>query len=221
VKNTIAADLQGKSRKREVLASDEKNLHAGRRVKSPLKIGLYGGTFDPIHNGHLILARDAQERLELNKVIFLPARISPHKLDRPPVPAKQRCEMLAAAIESEEYFEMDECEVERDGPSFAIDTVRRYKEKHPEAKLYYFIGDDNLGELSSWKEIEHLRELVQFVVLSRVGMPFLNEFPTITRHIEISSTEIRNRVARGQSVRYMVPAPTCILINKLGLYRHE
>ncbi len=185
------------------------------------KIGLYGGSFDPIHNGHLILARDAMERLELDKVIFLPARISPHKLDRPPAPPEARCQMLSAAIADEPRFEMDPCEIERGGPSFTIDTVKSFQSRHPDAKLYYFVGDDNLPELESWKDSAKLREAAQFVVLSRAGMPFLSEFPTITRHVEISSTEIRKRVARGLSVRYMAPLPVCELIEKLGLYRND
>ena len=185
------------------------------------KIGLYGGTFDPIHNGHLILARDALERLELSKVVFLPARISPHKLDRPPAPPDARCRMVAAAIAGEPQFEMSACEINREGPSFTIDTVRGFQERFPEASLYYLIGDDNLTELETWKDIGILRQAAQFVVLSRAGMPFLSQFPTITRHIEISSTEIRNRVARGLSVRYMVPLPACELIAELGLYRDE
>jgi nicotinate-nucleotide adenylyltransferase len=185
------------------------------------KIGLYGGTFDPIHNGHLILARDALERLELSKVVFLPARISPHKLDRPPAPPDARCRMVAAAIAGEPQFEMSACEIKREGPSFTIDTVRGFQERFPEASLYYLIGDDNLTELETWKDIAILRQAAQFVVLSRAGMPFLSQFPTITRHIEISSTEIRSRVARGLSVRYMVPLPACELIAELGLYRDE
>ena len=185
------------------------------------KIGLYGGSFDPIHNGHLILARDAMERLELDKVIFLPARISPHKLDRPPAPPEARCLMLATAIADEPRFEMDPCEIEREGPSFTIDTVQLFRNRYPGAKLYYFIGDDNLPELDTWRDIANLREAAHFVVLSRAGMPFLSEFPIITRHIEISSTEIRNRIARGLSVRYMVPLPACDVIAKLGLYRDD
>lgn len=185
------------------------------------KIGLYGGTFDPIHNGHLILARDALERLELSKVVFLPARISPHKLDRPPAPPDARCRMVAAAIAGEPQFEMSACEIKREGPSFTIDTVRGFQERFPEASLYYLIGDDNLTELETWKDIGILRQAAQFVVLSRAGMPFLSQFPTITRHIEISSTEIRSRVARGLSVRYMVPLPACELIAQLELYRDE
>lgn len=185
------------------------------------KIGLYGGSFDPIHIGHLILARDAMERLELDRVVFLPARISPHKLNRPPAPPEARCEMLAAAIKDEPNFEMDDCEIGREGPSFTIDTIHLYRERFPGAKLYYFIGDDNLPELDTWKDIALLRELADFVVLTRAGMPFLSNFPMIERHVEVSSTEIRNRVARGLSVRYMVPHPTCDVITKLGLYRND
>ena len=188
---------------------------------SPTKIGLYGGSFDPIHNGHLILARDAMERLELDLVIFLPARISPHKMDRPPASAEARCRMVAESIKDEPGFSMDDREIRREGPSFTVDTVREFSEEFPGAKFFYFIGDDNLDELHTWKEIDQLKSLVQFVVLSRAGMPFLAEFPMITRLVEISSTEIRNRIARGQSVRYMVPYPACQVIKMLGLYQND
>ena len=190
-------------------------------LKPNEKIGLYGGSFDPVHNGHLILARDAMERLDLDRVIFVPARVSPHKLDHPPAPPEARCQMLAAAIADEPRFEMDACEIAREGPSFAVETVELFRTQYPQARLYYFVGDDNLPELETWKDFANLRDLVQFVVLSRAGMPFLSEFPTITRHIEISSTEIRNRVARGLSVRYLAPLPACELIARLRLYRDD
>lgn len=188
---------------------------------SPKKIGLYGGSFDPIHNGHIILARDAMERLELDQVVFIPARVSPHKLHHPPASGEARCQMVAAAIEDEPGLRMDDREIRREGPSYAVETVRQYGEENPGAKLYYFIGDDNLDELDTWKDIDELLDLAQFVVLSRAGMPFLAQFPTITRRIEISSTEIRNRIARGQSVRYMVPYPACQVIKMLGLYKND
>lgn len=188
---------------------------------SPLKIGLYGGTFDPIHNGHLLLARDALERLKLSKIVFIPANLSPHKLRKPPAPADIRCEMIQAAIEGEKYFELDRCEVEREGPSYTVDTARLYREKFPEAQLYYLVGDDNLEELNTWREVDQLKELVQFVVLTRAGVPFLSGLPIISRNIELSSTEIRNRVARGSSIRYMVPVATCDVIKKHRLYRND
>ena len=185
------------------------------------KIGLFGGSFDPIHHGHLILARDAMEQLGLSKVIFIPANISPHKLDHPPAPAAARCEMLAAAIAGEPRFEMDTCEVEREGVSFAVDTVRRMIERHPATDFFYFIGEDNLAALHTWKEIEELRRLAPFVVLARGGTPANTEFPVVTRHIDISSTDIRKRIAAGLPVRYLLPDTTCEIIQRLGLYRNE
>ena len=185
------------------------------------KIGLFGGSFDPIHHGHLILARDAMEQLGLAKVIFIPANISPHKLDQPPAPAKARCEMVAAATAGEPRFELDSCEVEREGVSFAVDTVRLMIERHSSTDFFYFIGEDNLAALDTWKEIAELRRLLQFVVLSRSAAPVDSGFPVIARHIDISSTDIRKRIAAGLPVRYLLPDTTCEIIQRLGLYRNE
>lgn len=187
----------------------------------PKKLGLYGGTFDPIHNGHLILARDARDLFQLDRVIFVLAKVSPHKIGNPPASAETRRQLLASALEGEEGFEMDDSELLREGPSFTIDTVRAYKAKYPDTQLYYFIGDDNIDELDTWKDIEELKQLVQFVILSRSGTPFFLSYPMVSRRVEISSTEIRYRIARGQSIRYMVPDSTCALIKKLGLYRND
>ncbi|MEX1119937.1 MAG: nicotinate-nucleotide adenylyltransferase [Terrimicrobiaceae bacterium] len=184
-------------------------------------IGLYGGSFDPIHNGHLLLARDAMERLNLERVIFLPAKISPHKLDRPPSPPGARLELLEAAISEEPGFEVDPRELFREGPSFTIDTIRAYRTERPEARLFYFIGDDNLSELHTWKDIAELKTLVQFVILTRTASPLPVDFPVISRRIEISSTEMRKRIARGASVQYMTPMNVCEKIQTLGLYRNE
>jgi len=186
-----------------------------------MKIGLFGGSFDPIHHGHLILARDAMEQLGLEKVIFIPANISPHKLDHPPAPAHARCEMVAAAIAGESGLEMDSCEVDREGVSFAVDTVSLMIQRHPATDFFYFIGEDNLNALPTWKDIEELRRLAPFVVLARGGTPANHGFPVITRHIDISSTDIRKRIARGLSVRYLLPDKTCEIIQRLGLYRNE
>lgn len=185
------------------------------------KIGLFGGSFNPIHHGHLIMARDAMEQLDLAKIIFIPANISPHKLDQPPAPAKARCEMLASAIAGEPGFEWDDCEVTREGVSFAVDTVRLMILRHPEADFFYFIGEDNLSALHSWMDIAELGRLAQFVVLARSIDPPDCGFPVVTRHIDISSTDIRNRIARGISVRYLLPDKTCEIIQRLGLYRNE
>ncbi len=185
------------------------------------RTGLFGGSFDPIHNGHLILAREARERLGLDRVIFIPARISPHKLDRNPAPAELRLAMVRAAIAGEAGFECDDLEVRREGPSYAIETVRELRGRFPEDEFLYFIGEDNLAKLSTWAEIDALRRMVQFVVLDRdAGGPDEN-FPRICRQVEVSSTEVRNRVARGQSIRYLLPEAACDIIYRNGLYRHE
>ena len=186
-----------------------------------IRIGLFGGSFDPVHHGHLILARDAMEQLGLERVVFIPANISPHKLDRPPVPARLRCEMLAAAIAGEPGFEMDSCEVDREGVSFAVDTVRMMIQQRPEADFFYFIGVDNLAALHTWKEIDELRHLARFTVLARGAAPPDCGFPVVTRHIDISSTDIRNRIARGLPVRYLLPEKTCEIIERHGLYRND
>jgi nicotinate-nucleotide adenylyltransferase len=129
--------------------------------------------------------------------------------------------MVAAAIAGESDLEMDSCEVEREGVSFAVDTVRLMIQRHPSTDFFYFIGEDNLVALHTWKEIEELRQLAPFVVLARGGTPANHGFPVVTRHIDISSTDIRKRIARGLCVRYLLPDKTCEIIQRLGLYRNE
>lgn len=185
------------------------------------KIGLFGGSFDPIHHGHLILARDAMESLALERVIFIPANISPHKLATPPAPAAVRCEMIAAAIADSPGFFMDTCELERSGPSFAVDTVRWLRTRFPAAAFYYFIGEDNLPALSTWKDIDVLQTLVQFVVLARGPVRDESGCPVISRNIEISSTDIRNRIAQGLPVRYLLPEALCAIVKSHHLYLND
>jgi nicotinate-nucleotide adenylyltransferase len=190
-------------------------------VTAPPRIGLYGGSFDPIHIGHLVLARDALEQLKLKRIIFLPAKISPHKLSTPPAPAEVRLEMLEASIAGDPEFSVDNREIAREGPSYTIDTVRAYREQYPDAELFYLIGDDNLPALHTWREISELQRLVRFVVLSRKTAETPDGFPAITRRIELSSSEIRKRVAVGASVRYMVPMPALEILERRRLYREE
>lgn len=190
-------------------------------MNPPRKIGLYGGSFDPIHHGHLILARTAREELGLDRVVFVPAGISPHKLSRPPAPAATRCEMVAAAIAGEEGFDWSDCEVRRAGPSFAIDTVREFREREHGSEIFYFIGEDNLPALDTWKDIEVLKTLCRFVVLARGIEEADGGFPVIQRVIDISSTDIRNRVASGLPVRYLLPDLVCDILTRERLYRND
>lgn len=190
----------------------------GVEMNRPQKTGLYGGSFDPVHHGHLILAREAMEELGLDRVVFIPANRSPHKPGVRPADAAARFEMLRVSLEGEPGFELDGCELERGGPSYAIDTVRAMRARHPGDEFFYFIGEDNVDALDTWREFERLRDEVRFVVLARGAGSVGRAYPVIARRIEISSTGIRNRVAAGRSVRYLLPEKAWQIIRERRLY---
>ncbi|HSH39540.1 MAG TPA: nicotinate-nucleotide adenylyltransferase [Chthoniobacterales bacterium] len=183
------------------------------------KIGIYGGTFDPVHNAHLILAREAFERLQLERVVFVPAAVSPHKLERAAAPAPLRLEMLRAAIEEEPGFSLDDIELCRLPPSFTIDTVEELGRREPEATMLYLVGSDNLPRLHMWHRFDELEKLVQFVILARDAKPIDERYTTIRRLIDVSATDIRNRVATGRSIRYLVPTSVEEIIHRHQLYK--
>jgi nicotinate-nucleotide adenylyltransferase len=182
------------------------------------KIGIYGGTFDPIHHGHLILAQQACETVGLDKVIFVPARIAPHKR-APFASAEMRLSMLRAAIEDEAGLEVDDCELRRPPPSYTIDTVEEIRRGEPGSEIYCLIGDDNLPGLGAWREFDRLQKIVHFVVLDRTGAETTHPYPIVHRKIDISATEIRKRVASSRSIRYLVPPKVQDIIRRNNLYR--
>lgn len=184
-----------------------------------MRIGIYGGTFDPIHHGHLILAREAHETLGLETVIFIPASASPHKMDQKLTAPDVRLEMLRAAIENEPGFGFDAMELQRPPPSYAIDTIEALRRREPGAEFFYFIGEDHVGSLPTWHRFAELSEEVQFVVLNRSGGTAEHPYPAIKRHLDISATNIRNRVATGRSIRYLVPPAVEKIIRDRQLYR--
>ena len=184
-------------------------------------IGIFGGTFDPVHLGHLLLARDAIEQLRLEELLFIPAAISPHKLGKSPAAADGRVEMLRAAIEGEPRFGLDTLELERPAPSFAIDTIEALRARSSDAQLVYLIGEDNVARLSTWHRFDELSKMVQFAVLDRSGLKTVHPYPTVRRHVDISATDIRNRVARGLSIRYLVPPAVEQIIQARQLYRES
>ena len=186
-----------------------------------MKIGIYGGTFDPIHHAHLILARDAVETLRLDKVIFVPAAISPLKKSAPIASGEVRLAMLRAAIEGEGRFAVDPCELRRPPPSYTIDTVKQIRQNNPDASIYCLIGEDNVGTLTKWHRFAELEKLVQFIVLDRSGRSPQHSYRVIDRKIDISATEIRTRVASGRSVRYFVPAAVEEIIRREKLYQEQ
>src|SRR5438132_2203029 len=164
------------------------------------KIGIYGGTFDPIHHAHLILGRQACEQLGLDRVIFVPAALSPFK-KATHASGEARMSMLRAAIEGELMFTVNDCELRRPPPSYSIDTVLQIREREPDAELFWLIGADNVAGLNKWHRIDALKKLVQFVVLDRGrGEKGAHAYPVVQRNIDISATDIRNRVASGRSI---------------------
>jgi nicotinate-nucleotide adenylyltransferase len=185
------------------------------------KIAIYGGTFDPVHHAHLILAREALETLGLEKVILVPAAISPLKKAAPIAIGDMRLKMLQAAIESEEGFAIDDCELRRPPPSWTIDTVLEIRKRETDSEIYLLIGEDNVASLDRWRRFDDLKEMVRFVVLDRTGSQKLYNYRIVRRKIDISATDIRKRVARGQSIRYLVPPAVEEIIQREKLYREQ
>jgi nicotinate-nucleotide adenylyltransferase len=185
------------------------------------KIAIYGGTFDPVHHAHLILAREAIETLGLEKVILVPAAISPLKKAAPVASGDVRLAMLRAAIKSQPEFEVDECELLRPPPSYTIDTVEEIRRRECDAALYCLIGEDNVEQLHQWHRFNELEKLVHFVVLDRTGKQPTHTYQLIHRRIDISATEIRRRVAQHESIRYLVTESVEEIIQHEKLYREH
>jgi nicotinate-nucleotide adenylyltransferase len=185
------------------------------------KIAIYGGTFDPVHHAHLILAREAIETLDLDKVILVPAAISPLKKAAPIASGEVRLEMLQAAIKREPKFEVDDCELLRPPPSYAIDTVEEIRRRECDVSIYWLIGEDNIEQLPRWHRFAELERMVRFVVLDRTGKPPSHTYQLIHRPIDISATEIRRRVAQNESIRYLVPESVEEIIQREKLYREQ
>ena len=186
------------------------------------KIGIYGGTFDPIHHGHLILSRQACEELKLDQLIFVPAALSPFKQKAAQASGELRLEMLRAAIRGQEDFVADDCELKRPPPSYSIDTVLQIREREPNADLSWLIGADNIHDLRKWRRFDELERLVQFVILDRGRVRKTPKvYPVVQRNVDISATDIRNRVASGRSIRYLVPQAVEEIIRREKLYRES
>ncbi len=186
-----------------------------------LKIAIYGGTFDPIHHAHLILARDALETLAFDQVIFVPAAISPFKKTAPIASGELRLAMLRVAIQGEPKFAVEECELRRPPPSYTIDTVEEVRRRHNDAAIYCLIGEDNVGGLTKWHRFTELEKNVQFVVLDRTGQRPTHSYPIVNRKIDISATDIRTRVASGRSICYLVPSAVKEIIRREKLYLEQ
>jgi nicotinate-nucleotide adenylyltransferase len=193
-------------------------------LNSELKLGIFGGSFDPVHLGHLLVAQAAIEELGLDKLFFVPAAQSPFKPENQPAPTPARLQLLRLALAGRTNCEIDEQEIRRGGVSYTIDTLRDYAERFPGAELFYLIGADHAAKLDKWREPDELARLVEFVVIPRPGESVL-EFPKPFRGrilkgfpIEISSSQIRARVKAGLPVDHLMPPFVADAIRAAGLY---
>lgn len=190
-----------------------------------MRAGIFGGTFDPVHNGHLITVRAVGELLGLDKIIFVPCYISPHKTTLKSSSAEDRLSMLKLAIEGQDFFGMSSVELERGGISYMIDTLQDMKQYYQQLDL--IIGYDNLEKFYTWKEPDRILQTARLIVMKRVtdqrelkrDKYFESARFVDTPNIEISSTQIRQRVKDGLSVDYMVPEKVAGYIKEKGLYK--
>lgn len=194
---------------------------------------MMGGTFDPIHYGHLVAAEAARYEFSLDKVVFIPAGQPPHKPDRQVSPAFHRVAMVRLGISSNPYFEISTVEVERPGPSFTVDTLAEFRRLYPSAVLYFITGADAVAEIQTWHRFEELLRLCLLVGVSRPGYPLEDlqeglagldcEFRQRIRllpvpGVAVSSSEIRERVHAGKPIKYLLPEAVEEYVIRQGLY---
>jgi nicotinate-nucleotide adenylyltransferase len=190
------------------------------------RVGIFGGTFDPFHMGHLVVAQDVAEVLELDRMIFVPAGVPPHKQVGEVSPAPLRWAMVRAGIGDDPRFGASDLELRRPGPSYTVDTLRQLREERVGRELFFLMGSDQLAEFHRWREPEEVGRLATLVVMAREG-----DDPTVSNarvevvpmvvpvtRIDLSATRVRNRVREGRSIRYLVPDPVRRIILDERLY---
>jgi nicotinate-nucleotide adenylyltransferase len=201
-----------------------------------MRLGIYGGSFDPVHFGHLLLAESCREQCQLDEIWLLPAAVPPHKTDRTMTSAQRRIEMLKLAIGGHDALRVSTIEVDRGGVSYTVDTLTTIRQQHPSAQLFLLMGADTLYDLPNWREPQRVCELAMPVVVQRSGSPppdldvlrpivAAEQIANIQQHqvtmpiIELASTEIRQRVANGMSIRYRTPRAVEKYIETNRLYQ--
>jgi nicotinate-nucleotide adenylyltransferase len=203
-----------------------------------MRIGVFGGTFDPVHLGHLIVAEQCREQGRLDQVRFVPAASPPHKQGQPVTPFARRVEMLALAIAGQPAFRIDELEKDRPGPSYTVHTLEEIHRREPGAELFLPVGSDTLLDLPSWYQPARIVELAALLVTARPGWPVppLADVEAALRlppgarlrvevveapQIDIASRDLRRRAAEGRSLRYLVPRAVEAYIHDKHLYRAQ
>ncbi|MFQ5733385.1 MAG: nicotinate-nucleotide adenylyltransferase [Planctomycetaceae bacterium] len=201
-----------------------------------MRLGLFGGTFDPVHFGHLLLAEQCREQCALDEVWFLPSGSPPHKQSTEITEPQHRIEMLKLAIAGHEAFAVNEMELQREGPTYTVDTLQAVIAERPRDALFFLIGGDSLNDLPTWREPRRILELATVVAVNR-GDDDLPEMSPLEQQlgsavarqihivsmpgVDISATDIRERVAAGKSIRYMTPRAVEVYVEQHGLYGGE
>ena len=201
-----------------------------------MRVGVIGGTFDPIHLWHLILAEQCRDQAMLDQVLFVPALLPPHKQQKPLTPFAQRVELLTLAISGHAAFRVEDMEEKRSGPSYTVDTLTQLQRQRPGDDLSFIIGSDSLHDLRIWYQPRRILELAALLVVARAGFATFSakelkaalklddDFSLRYQIVEapliaIASRDIRQRISEGRSVRYMIPRAVEAYIQEKGLYR--
>ncbi|MFD1317860.1 nicotinate-nucleotide adenylyltransferase [Loigolactobacillus zhaoyuanensis] len=188
------------------------------------QVGIMGGTFNPPHLGHLVIAESVGSQLGLEQVLFMPDAQPPHQTTKTTIAAKHRLAMVERAIDGNPRFALERAEIDRGGISYTYDTMVTLKQQHPDTDYYFIIGADMVADLPTWHRIDDLLKLVQFVGVKRPEFPVTSRYPILwvdAPLLDISSSLIRQRVSQGCSVRYLVPDAVLDYIEEEGLYREK
>jgi nicotinate-nucleotide adenylyltransferase len=184
------------------------------------KVGILGGTFDPPHYGHLLIANEVLTELQLDEIWFMPNNIPPHK-QKAVTDSRHRVAMIELAIADHSQFRLETIELERQGPSYTYETMKMLKERYPHVQFYFIIGADMVEYLPKWYKIDELIAFVQFVGVKRPGYSLCTIYPLIEVEVptfSVSSSLIRERIKRGKSVKYLLPEAVQSYIEEKGLY---
>jgi nicotinate-nucleotide adenylyltransferase len=198
-----------------------------------MRLGIFGGTFDPVHYGHLLAAEQCREQCRLDEVWFVPAAVPPHKTGVEISPGKARAEMLELAVAGLPQFRVSRMELERGGPSYTVDTLAALRQVDPSRELFLILGADSLGDFATWREPRRIAELATILAVNRglvtpdvgaaaqhLGREFQARVQVVEMPaVDLASTDIRRRVREGLSIQFMAPRPVELYLRQHDLYR--
>lgn len=187
-----------------------------------MRLGIFGGSFDPPHVGHLLVSADAVDALQLDRLIFVPASVQPLKAGKDSASARHRLEMVRRLVGDDPRFAVDPIEIDRDGLSYTVETLAAFAERYPEANRFFLVGMDVLASFAQWREPDRVLRLATLAVMQRTGETGPVPASAIridTRRVDVSSTEIRDRVKTGRTIRGFVPEAVAAYIADHRLYR--